>query len=58
MKPVEALDEVILSLAHVPFSYVATSVEKLATFWREEYSTSPVNASVRTSDCSRSAQKL
>lgn len=43
---------------NIPFSYVETSVAKLATFCNEWYSSSPVSSNVRTRDCNRSAQNL
>ena len=41
-----------------PFSYVATSVAKLATFCSAAYSSIRLSSSVLTSDCRRSAQNL
>jgi len=41
-----------------PFSYVATNVAKLATFWRLAYSSRRCKSRVRIRDCNLSAQNL
>jgi len=42
----------------MPFSYVATNVAKLATFWRLAYSSRRCKSRVRIRDCNLSAQNL